>query len=133
MSSSADRGNTADVRKGARLGNEAAASWLDRREQTLAENEQRRGRRETCLRDSALAGAAAGTMGAVAMYRFTMRRSAYFRNFLGGGGQAFQVVFGFFMPFMFISNVVRWRCQKAGLHVPTAMDMAPPQKWDESE
>ena len=116
MSAAADRGHAAEVREGARLDAEAASSWRDRRSATLIENEQRRERRDGCLRDSALAGATAGVVGAGLMYTYTVqRRSAIYRKWLGGGGQAFQVFVGFFMPFMFISNVVRWRCQKAGL------------------
>ena len=44
-----------------------------------------------------------------------MSLSAARRAFMGSGGQAFGVIVGFFMPFTFVSNVVRWRCQKQGL------------------
>ena len=37
---------------------------------------------------------------------------------IGGAGQAFVYFVGFFMPFVFVSSTVRWRCQKAGLVVP---------------
>ena len=116
MSAAADRGSAAEVRADARLDANAASVWLDRRTATLVENDQRRERRDGCLRNSALTGACAGTIGAGLMYRYTVqRRTSSWRNFLGGGGQAFQVFVGFFMPFMFFSNVVRWRCQKSGL------------------
>ena len=115
MSASANRGTAADVSSNARLDAEAAAGWLQRREATLAENAARRERRDVCLRDSAIAGGCAGSLGGYVMHRTMSRRSASFLAFIGSGGRAFSVVFGFFMPFMFISNVVRWRCQSYGL------------------
>jgi hypothetical protein len=100
MSVSANRGNQAEHAANVRVDAEAAASWLERREETLSENSQRKVRRETCLRDSALVGGGAGTLGAYLMYRSMQHRSAGFRAFLGGGGQSFQVFVAFFMPFM---------------------------------
>ena len=111
----ADRGAPAEVAAHAKLDQAAAARFLERREANLAENAQRRERRDGCLRDSALTGAATGFGGASLAYRWLQNRSTSTRTWMGGGGQAFTVVFGFFMPFMFVSNVVRWRCQKKGL------------------
>ena len=115
MSASADRGQEAEIATNAKLDRESAASWIERREAALAENAQRRERREGCLRDSALTGAAAGIAGGYGAYRATMSLSSARRAFMGSGGQAFGVIVGFFMPFTFVSNVVRWRCQKQGL------------------
>jgi hypothetical protein len=115
MSTLADRGGHAEVAASAKLDRESAASWSERREATIAENAKRRERRDACLRDSALTGAAAGIAGGYGAYRATMSLSAARRAFMGSGGQAFGVIVGFFMPFTFVSNVVRWRCQKQGL------------------
>ena len=114
MSGLADRGTPADVHPKARLDESAIEKWRERREATLAENAQRNERRGVCLRDSAIVGGAAGTVGGIQVYRFTMRRTAATRAFMGPAGQAFGVWVGFFMPFMFVSNVVRWRCQSDG-------------------
>jgi hypothetical protein len=115
MSTLADRGGHAEVAASAKLDRESAASWSERREATIAENAKRRERRDACLRDSALTGAATGIAGGYGAYRATMSLSAARRAFMGSGGQAFGVIVGFFMPFTFVSNVVRWRCQKQGL------------------
>ena len=105
---------------------ESAARFRERREASLAENEQRRQRRFTCLRDSALAGGAAGLLGSSLTWQALWNprvRTRFPRSLLGisvsgqaigGAGQAFVVFVGFFMPFVFISNVTRWRCQKEG-------------------
>jgi hypothetical protein len=124
MSSSANRGGAAEVSSNARLDADAAAHWMQQREAVLAENNARRERRNTCLRDSAIAGTCAGTVGGLAMYRYVNRRSAKLQNFMGSGGKAFNVVFSFFMPYMFVSNVVRWRCQSQGLkkYEPPSID-----------
>ena len=120
----------------ARLDAESAVRFRERREASLAENEQRRKRRSTCLRDSALAGAFAGLLGGSLTWRalWNPRARTRFSSLLGisvsgkaigGAGQAFVMFVGFFMPFMFISNVARWRCQKSGLQLfepPKAAD-----------
>lgn len=124
--SRADRGGEAEVRAGAKLDSESAANWLAKREAALAENENRRQRREGCLRDSAMTGAAAGTVGASLAFGILRRPAGTgpFRSLLGinvsgkamgGAMQSFVVWMGFFMPFMLVSNVTRWRCQKAGI------------------
>ena len=59
-----DRGGVADVSADAKVDERAAAAFRQRREAALVENESRRQRRDGCLRDSALAGAGAGTVGA---------------------------------------------------------------------
>jgi len=122
---SADRGLPAEVATGAKLDAASATAWIQRREEALAENESRRARREQCLRDSALTGACAGLVGGYGVYRFTMSLPPARRAFMGSGGQAFGVIVGFFMPFTFVSNVVRWRCQKSGL-----TPFKPPSKSD---
>ena len=123
MSAEADRGQAADVSEAAKLSMDDARKWAERREKTLVENAQRNERRYVCLRDSAIAGACSGLMGGMAVYRYIQSRSPNaakhirdmnLRN-MGSGSQAFAVIWGFFMPFMFVSNVVRWRCQKQGL------------------
>ena len=121
----ADLGQPAEVSENAKLDTQSAASWELRRKATLAENEARRERRYGCLRDSAMVGGGAGTIGATASWQMMQKRSTGpFRTLLGinvsakeigGGMRAFTVFVGFFMPFMFVSNVVRWRCQKDGL------------------
>jgi hypothetical protein len=122
----ANRGAEAEVREGAKLDEKSAAAWLAKREAALVENESRRQRREGCLYDSAITGAAAGVVGA-SMAFGVLRRPAGtgpFRSLLGinvsgkemgGAMQSFVVWMGFFMPFMFVSNVTRWRCQKRGI------------------
>ena len=127
MSERSSRGQEAEVATTARLDAESAARFRERREASLAENEQRRQRRFTCLRDSALAGGAAGLLGSSLTWQALWNprvRTRFPRSLLGisvsgqaigGAGQAFVMFVGFFMPFMFISNVARWRCQKAGL------------------
>ena len=138
MSERATRGNEAEVAASARLDPEAAARWAARREESLIENAKRKERRERCLRDSALVGGFAGLVGGSLAFRQLRSKSeATFKKTLlgisvsgqniGGAGQAFVVFVGFFMPFMFVSNVVRWRCQKAGLKqnvAPVASDSA---------
>ena len=122
----ADRGGSAEVKAGARLDDEAAAKWIEKCEATRVENEQRRQRRDGCLRDSAITGACAGTLGASLAFGIVRRPASTgpFRSLLGinvsgkamgGAMQSFVVWMGFFMPFMFVSNVTRWRCQKQGL------------------
>ena len=113
--------------------------FAKRREESLAENEARRQRRDQCLRDSAAAGAFAGLIGATLMFRTLRAPSAnttFTRtllgikvsgNEIGGAGQAFCVFVGFFMPFTFVAQTTRWKCQKAGLQLnaaPTAADTA---------
>ena len=131
MSEKANRGNEAEVAASAALDAEAAARFAKRREATLVENEVRRQRRDTCLRDSALTGAGAGAVGGSLALRAVRSATGTgpFRTLLGinmsakaigGAGQAFVVFVGFFMPFTFVANVTRWRCQKAGLKLNTA-------------
>ena len=126
MSALSDRGQSHEIASDAKLDQQAALTWVQRREAALAENAIRRERREVCLRDSAITGAAAGIAGAYGAYRATMSLSAARRTFMGSGGQAFGVIVGFFMPFTFVSNVVRWRCQKSGL-----TPFKPPSKADQ--
>ena len=76
MSSSADRGQDAEVRSWAKLDPEAAARFRQRREQTLEENSKRAQRREACLRDSAAAGGLAGLIGASLMWRALNRSTS---------------------------------------------------------
>ena len=113
--SRSDRGMPAEVSADAKLDRDHAKNWISKREATLAENAQRRARRDECLFNSALTGGCVGAVSGCGTYRLTMRQSARVRAFMGGGGQAFGVFVGFFMPFMFVSNVVRWRCMKRGL------------------
>ena len=139
MSARSSRGSDFDVAASAKLDPESAARFAARREATLVENAQRAQRREGCLRDSALTGGAAGLLGGSLAFRQLTNpkaRTQFTRSLLGisvsgqaigGAGQAFVVFVGFFMPFMFISNVVRWRCQKAGLKTFEAPKAGDPQ------
>lgn len=113
MSSLADRGGSADVLDGADLSAEGAARWMERREAAAAENAARRERREGCLRDSALVGAGCGAVGGPLAWRVARR----FHN-IGPMLTTFSGFVGFFMPFMFVSNVLRYRCQSKGIVKP---------------
>ena len=146
MSERSSRGNEAEVAASARLDKKAAARFIAHREATLVENAERKMRRESCLRDSALVGGGAGLIGgSLALQQLrskaqtTLAQAAGQPRFwqllgikvsgqaIGGAGQAFVVFVGFFMPFSFVSNVCRWRCQKAGLKLneaPKAADYA---------
>jgi hypothetical protein len=140
----ANRGNEAEVSESAKLSADSARAWLKRRGQAQAENDQRRVHREVCLRDSALAGGAAGTVGAALAWRL-MNSSAALPNSsgpsmrwysllgikvsgkaIGGGGQAFVLFCGFFMPFTFIANVTRWRCMKSAAGAAGVENRKPP-------
>ena len=126
-----DRGGVADISADAKVDERAAAAFRQRREATLVENESRRQRRDGCLRDSALAGGGAGTVGASLAF-MALRRPGHAGvtgkvrwwsllgigvngKAMGGAMQAFVVWMGFFMPFMLTSNLTRWRCQKKGI------------------
>ena len=136
MSSRATRGQEAEVSQHAKLDKDAARTFLANRDAALAENELRRQRRESCLRDSAMTGAFAGTVGATLAYYIVTRPAGadgkgaalgkklrpwellginVSGKAMGGAMQSFVVWMGFFMPFMFVSNYTRWRCQKQGL------------------
>lgn len=98
---------------------EAAAQWTARREDALAENRARASRRGDCLRDSTIVGAVAGVLGCAGCLRFVRARAAgqSFGARLWGSplAWAFGAFVGFYMPFQFVSNVVRHRCQSLGL------------------
>ena len=129
MSSRSSRGQEFEIAEGARLDADAAAKFRERQKATQKENEQRAARRYECLRDSAACGGFAGLLGGSFAFR-QLRNSQQSTGIsaprwwqllgisvrgasIGGGMQAFVVFVGFFMPYMFVSNVVRWRCQKS--------------------
>ena len=129
MSSRSSRGQEFEIAEGARLDADAAAKFRERQKATQKENEQRAARRYECLRDSAACGGFAGLLGGSFAFR-QLRNSQQSSGIsaprwwqllgisvrgasIGGGMQAFVVFVGFFMPYMFVSNVVRWRCQKS--------------------
>ena len=134
MSEKSSRGGDAEVAASAALDAEAAERFRERQKASRAENAQRNERRYGCLRDSALMGAAVGTISASLVLRGLRNPNAKVRfgsllgitvsgTSIGGAGQAFCMFVGFFMPFVFVSSTLRWKCQKAGLQV-----FVPPRK-----
>ena len=70
--------------------------------------------RDDCLQQSVLTGGAAGLLGAAAGGAALRSYSARAKGSAGAPAmRAFWVCFSFFLPFMFVSNVARNRCQKA--------------------
>ncbi len=118
MSWRSDRGNAHEVNSNAELSAQSAERWQQLCDETRAENAARSERRPGCLRDSTMAGAAAGVVGCAGMLQLTRTRSAALRKLAGAGGMAFSGFVGFFMPFVFVSNVLRVRCQRKGLQKP---------------
>mmetsp|Transcript_34050 Transcript_34050/g.58225 ORF Transcript_34050/g.58225 Transcript_34050/m.58225 type:complete len:122 (+) Transcript_34050:60-425(+) len=112
MSSSASRGQEFEIAEGTDLSQEAAKRWLQTRELAQAENARRHAFREGCLQNSALAALAAGVVGGAAGFRFVRSRSQSMQHAIGGSGLAFTVFATFFVPFSFVGNIVRIRCQR---------------------
>ena len=138
-------GQDIEISEHAKLDERSAAVWLERREQAAAENAQRKQSRYGCLQNSAIVGAYFGLVGAslawrgmrnpVGRTRFRNLFPSFFRlldidvsgKAIGGGGQSFVLFVSFFMPFVFVSNTVRWRCMKeaAGLEKNAPVPIAP--------
>lgn len=122
---------------GSNLSPEAAKKFLDKREATNARcaeplcpalppgpahtgtsrhsrsAREQSSARDACLQQSVAAGTTAGLIGAGVGFRAVQRHAASTK---GGGApamRAFWVCFSFFLPYMFISNVTRNRCQKS--------------------
>ena len=90
MSWRSDRGNAHEVNSNAELSAQSAERWEQLCDETRAENAARSERRPGCLRDSTLAGAAAGVVGCAGMLQLTRTRSAALRKLAGAGGMAFR-------------------------------------------